>query len=96
MGLSGSAVRFVWLEVQKTNEAKYSRFFSLMEQIGRIDYSVAAKMAAVHELRRYADYKDVIVRLCESAPVEGPSGFLLKREFDLTAKYFGSQGRTDV
>ena len=64
-----------------------------MEQIGREDYSIAAKMAAISELKRFPEYKDVILRLCHGAGVGGTEAWILEREFEVTAKHYGSLGR---
>jgi len=93
IAIAVSAVRYVWLLVEQSREKSYSRFFELMDQLGRQEYSIAAKVAAAHELRRFPRYKDVIVRLCETADVTGTNAEMLERELHLTARHFGSPGR---
>jgi hypothetical protein len=91
MTLAGSAVGYIFLAQQKNAEEKFNRFFDLMEKIGAQDYSIAAKMAAISELRKFPEHKEVVIRLCQDAQVGGPQAFLLEREFDLTARHFGSR-----
>ncbi len=61
-----------------------------MEKIGEQQGSIAAKVAAVHELRKYPEYRDLIVRLCnDAAPqVVGGNAHMLRKEFELTAAHF--------
>ena len=91
--IAWSAVNYVLLQQQIRRDREYSRFFECMEQIGRGDYSIAAKMAAISELKKVPKYKEVILRLCHGAGVGGTEAWLLEREFDVTAKHFGSIGR---
>jgi hypothetical protein len=88
-----SAVSYVLLQQQLRKDREYSRFFECMEQIGRNEYSIAAKMAAISELKKFPEYKEVILRLCQGAGVGGEDAWLLEREFDVTAKHYGSLGR---
>ena len=92
-GLAGSAVRFVILEVQKRDDTKFLRFFNLMEQIGREGYSIAAKMAAVYELRKYPEYAEVSIRVCEDVPVSGNAAAPLVAEMKATAEYLRKKAR---
>jgi hypothetical protein len=41
--LAWSALWFVRIEAQKNRKARYDQFFQLMEQLGRQEYSIAAK-----------------------------------------------------
>jgi hypothetical protein len=94
--LAWSALWYVGIENQKNQKARYDRFFDLMEQLGRSDHSIAAKMAAAYALRRFPEYREVIVRLMCDARIDGDGAHLLAREFHLTARHFGSAGRDDV
>lgn len=58
-----------------------------MVQAGVKDGNVAAKMAAFYEMRKYPEYAEVIIRLCEGASVAGTEGALLKEEMMKTAEY---------
>ena len=44
-------------------------------------------MAAAYELRKYPEYKDVIVRMCEQSETVGPAGKMLKDEMLMTAGF---------
>lgn len=63
-----------------------------MKQAGSPEINIAAKMAAFFELRKYPEYADVIIRLCE-APVSGGMADLLKKEMQLTAEYLRKAGQ---
>ncbi|MDP3494254.1 MAG: hypothetical protein Q8R82_14170 [Hyphomonadaceae bacterium] len=85
--LAFSAVWFVASQAQKSKAERYARFWELMKQAGAQDANIAAKMATFYELRKYPEYKEVIIRLCEEAQVSGSSGELLKKEMLLTAAH---------
>ena len=93
--LAWSALWFVRIEAQKNKKARYDQFFNLMEQLGRKDYSISAKMAA-RTLTASPEYREVIVRLMCDARIDGDGAHLLAREFHITARHFGSPGREDV
>ena len=90
-----SAMSYVKIESDKAKNNRYEQFFHLMEQIGKKDYSIAAKMAAVYELRKFSEYKDVIVRLMITAKIGGSDAAMLEKEFDLTAHHFGAKRSND-
>lgn len=96
MTLAWSALWFVRIEAEKNRKARYDQFFNLMDQLGRREYSIAAKMAAAYSLRRFPEYREVIVRLTSDVGIDGEGAHLLARELDLTARHFGSAGRKDV
>ena len=85
-----SAFLYVRLELQKQKSTKYDHFYKLMDQIGMQGGSIASKMAAISELKKYPEYKDVIIRLCLNAGVGGVEAHLLEKEFELTAMHFGA------
>ena len=88
--LAWAAVFFVFTWREENKHKRYEKFFSLMDRVGEQDSSIAGKMAAVYELRKYPEYKDVIVRLCQDGQIAGSGKGMLEREFDLTAKHYGS------
>lgn len=75
----------------EVNHKRYEKFFSLMDRVGEQGSSIAGKMAAVYEMRKYPEYRDVIIRLCQDAEIDGAAKELLEREFDLTAQHFGAR-----
>lgn len=88
--LAWAAIYFVLTWREELKHKRYQKFFELMERVGTQNSSIAGKMAVVFEMRKYRDYKDVIVRLCQDVKIEGQARELLEREFDLTARHFGS------
>lgn len=58
-----------------------------MEHLGKQGGSVASKMAAAYELRKFPEYLDVIIRLMEHVDVEGHAAPMLKTEMSLTADF---------
>ena len=61
-----------------------------MDMIGMRDGSLAAKAAAVYELRNYPEYSEVILRFCSEAInyVGGDASQILTTEFQHTIDYF--------
>ncbi len=59
-----------------------------MDHLGQSGGSIASKMAAAYELRKFPQYKNVICRLLEKAEIEGPAAEMLKCEMKLTAKFY--------
>jgi hypothetical protein len=57
-----------------------------MDHLGQGGGSIASKMAAAYELRKYPQYSEVIIRLCEQAIFEGPAAEMLRQEMLLTAE----------
>lgn len=92
--LAWSAHWFVRIEADKNKKARCDQFFNLMEQLGRQDHSIAAKMAAAHALTAFPEYREV--RLMCDARIDGDGAHMLAREFHLTARHFGSSGRNDI
>ena len=80
----------IWYVLVRRDEAKhqvFERFFSTMDRLGVQEGSIASKVAAAYELRKYPEYKDVIVRVCEKSQqhIQGPSANMLIDELALTA-----------
>lgn len=83
--LAWSAVTFVRLRKRELQREQYQKFFEVMEHLGKQGGSVASKMAAVYELRKFPEYADVIVRMFDQVEVDGHSAPMLKAEMVLTA-----------
>jgi len=90
IALAWSAWQYVALQKREEERQRFDNFFRVMEKIGEQQGSIAAKIAAVHELRKYPEYKDLIVRLCrDAAPrVVGENAHMLRKEFEFTAEHF--------
>lgn len=88
--LSWSAWQYVALQKRNEQQRKFDNLFRLMDKIGESGGSIAAKAAAVYELRNYPEYGEVIVRFCNDAIpyVSGDSAQILQNEFRFTAAYF--------
>lgn len=66
---------------------EFERIFRVMDHLGQSGGSIASKMAAAFELRKYPEYRDVIIRVCRETEVRGDSAKMLKDEMMLTAEY---------
>ena len=88
--LAWSAWQYVALQKREVARQRFDNFFRVMDKIGEQEGSLMAKVAAVYELRNYAEYKDLIVRMCDdSAPrVVGTNADMLRKEFELTSAFF--------
>lgn len=93
MTIAVTAAFHVRNEFEKLRAEQYSKFFELMGQAGGVDVPLASKMAAAYELRKYPQYKDVIIRLMVGTPITGSLSYLLEKEFHLTAVHLGHKGR---
>lgn len=92
--LAWAALYFVLTWRNEIKHKRYEKFFELMNLVGARDASIAGKMAAVYEMQKYPEYREVIIRLCRDAKIDGEAKELLEREFDLTARHFGSSRTT--
>jgi hypothetical protein len=90
--LAWSAVAYVHLRQREMRRERYERFCAVMEHLGRQGGSVAAKMAAVYELRKFPEYAEVIVRLFDQVEVDGHSAPTLTSEMALTAGFLRRKG----
>jgi hypothetical protein len=88
--LAWSAWQYVQLQKQIERQRRFDNLFILMDKIGQTGGSLAAKAAAVYELRKYPEYGEMIARFCNEAVeyVGGDAAQILKTEFRLTAAYF--------
>lgn len=84
--LAFSGWRYVSVRKQENCHQQYQRFFEITDHLGSTGGSIASKMAAAYELRKYPQYKDVIIRLCDGAVVDGPAAEMLNTELRLTAE----------
>jgi len=90
MTLAWSAYQYVAIQRRNEKQRRFDNLFRLLDKIGEPQGSIAAKAAAVYELRSYPDYSEVIARFCrEAIPyVGGDSAQILQTELRLTAEYF--------
>lgn len=95
--LAWSAWQYVALQKREAERQRFDNFFRVMEKIGEQEGSITAKIAAVYELRKYPEYKELIVRLCKDAApkVVGGNAAMLRKEFELTASFFENGKLTD-
>ncbi|WP_336971584.1 hypothetical protein [Sphingobium aromaticiconvertens] len=85
--LAWSAVFYTLARRREVQHQEYQRFFQIMDHLGLSGASIASKMAAAYELRKYPEYTDVIVNICEKAQIEGVAADMLKEEMLATAQY---------
>jgi hypothetical protein len=93
MTIAWSAWSYSQTRKRETQHREYERFFEVMDHLGQQGGSIASKMAAAYELRKYPEYKEVIIRMCETVQTSGhdSSAKMLKSELEATAKHLRSK-----
>ena len=91
--LAWSAVVYVRVKRDDLARAQYQKFFEVMEHLGKEGGSIASKMAAAYELRKFPEYTDVILRLSAKADYHGAAAKMLKDEVDLTSEFLRAKQR---
>lgn len=88
--IAGSGVAFLVKYFADARAKRNARFFELMAHIDNPDRPLAAKLAAVYQLRAFPEHKEFIVRFYDgvSENIDGPSAEVLRREFNETANVF--------
>jgi len=66
---------------------RYQKIFEVMDNLGQEGGSIASKMAAAFELRKFPEYTDLILRLASQVQIKGSSADMLKKEIELTAEF---------
>lgn len=89
--LAWSAVSYTLAHRREVQHQEYQRFFQIMDHLGQSGGSIASKMAAAYELRKYPEYADVIINVCEKAKVDGGAADMLKDEMLATAIFLRSR-----
>ena len=86
--LAWAAGFYVLTRRREVRFQEFERLFRIMDHMSQGDGSIPSKMAAAFELRKYPDYKDVIVRLCRGAELSaGKNSEMLKDEMMRTANF---------
>lgn len=85
MALAYAAIVHVRNQRRQIDRESYLRIFEVAEHLGSRGGSIASKMIAAYELRKFPEYGDVVSRVCD-LPVEGDGGAadLLKAEMSKT------------
>jgi len=87
VALAWAALQHVYNQKRDQSFREYERFFKVMKELGSKDSTTPGNMAAVYELRKFPQYQEVIVRLCDDAKLTGGAADLLYREMKLTADH---------
>jgi hypothetical protein len=85
--LAWSAAAYVVALRSRNVHERYERFFQITEHLGMEGNSTASKMAAAYELRKYPEYRELIIRLCEDVQFDDSAAELLRKELAMTAEY---------
>lgn len=82
--LAWSAVVYVRTQRRDQEYREFEKFHRLMSELGSPGTTAMGNMALAFELRKFPQYRDVIIRALEDIEVKGTRADLLRREFDLT------------
>jgi hypothetical protein len=89
--IAGSAVAFVFKAYLDSRRERRQQFFDLMDLIDNKG-SIAAKVAAIYQLRFFPEHKDFIIRFCDTQKNNisgsGIAADSLRAEFEKTADFF--------
>jgi sulfur carrier protein ThiS len=85
--IAWSAVAYVLNQRREQRFREFQKFHDLMRELGTTGTTVLANVAVAFELRKFPQYKDVIVRALTEIEVRGARADLLKQEFALTIEY---------
>jgi hypothetical protein len=93
ISLAWAACFFVLTRRREVHHQEFQRVFEVMDHLGQQGGSIASKMAAAYELRKYPEYREVIIRLCENVELQGSSAAIemMREELRLTAEYMKAQ-----
>jgi hypothetical protein len=91
--LAWAAVQHVQIQRRDEKRRQFDEFFEVMDKIGQAEGSIASKMAAVYQLRKYPQYREVIIRFCRGAEVrgDGTTREMFQRELTLLEKHFSKE-----
>jgi hypothetical protein len=86
--MAWAAIFYVLTRRREVRFQEFERLFRVMDHLSQSDGSIPSKMAAAYELRKYPDYKEVIIRLCREAILSpGGNSEMLKSEMTRTAEF---------
>ena len=85
-----SAWQYVMIQRREERRLRFEQFFSLMDRIGGAHGSIASKVAAAYELRKYPEYRELLIRFCRTAAMKvvGDNAKMLSDELTHTADFF--------
>lgn len=68
--LAWQAFRYNQIRREENQFQKYQRLFKIAAQLEQ-GGSIVSQVIAAYELRKFPEYRDVIIRICEDLKVEG-------------------------
>jgi len=82
-----SAAVYVLNQRREQRFREFHKFHDLMRELGTAGTGVLGNVAVAYELRKFPQYKEVIVRALTEIEVRGARADLLKQEFALTIEF---------
>lgn len=91
MAIAWSAVQYVLTQKREQNYREFEKFHRIMAELGSPNTTVLGNMALTYELRKFPQYREVIIRALENIEVKGSRADLLEHEFALTIELMKRQ-----
>lgn len=87
--LAYAAVIHVRTQKRQLQHDEHKRLFEVAEHLGKEGGSIASKLEAAYELKKFRAYRDVIKNICD-LPIDGTEGAAqaLKTEMETVRKHF--------
>lgn len=89
--LAYSASVYVSNQRREQKFREFQKFHDLMKELGTAGTTVLGNVAVAYELRKFPQYREVIVRALTDIEVRGTRADILKREFALTIDFLEMQ-----
>ncbi len=91
VGMSWAAIQYVINEKKKFKRDRFSQLLNLLGEVEGSD--LTRQVAAIYELRKYPEYKEVIGRILWKVDIHGSAAKLLIDEMDITLSHLGLSKR---
>lgn len=85
--LAYSAMSYVTNQRREQRFREFHKFHDLMKELGTAGTAALGNAAVAYELRKFPQYREVIIRALSDIEVRGSRADILEREFALTIEY---------
>ena len=89
--LAYSAIVYVFNQRREQQFREFHKFHDLMKELGSAGTTVLGNVAVAYELRKFPQYREVIIRALTAIDVKGTRADMLKSEFALTIEFLEKQ-----
>ncbi|MDF0540912.1 hypothetical protein PX699_01045 [Sphingobium sp. H39-3-25] len=85
--LAYSAVIYSLNQRREQQFREFQKFHDLMKELGIAGTTILGNAAIAYELRKFPQYRELIIRALTEIEVRGTRADMLKREFGLTVEF---------